>query len=184
MTITAVDVFHARDGWANAPEAFILLLASLLETPAKAQEFCLFAERRGVVAKIVALAAERPDKDSLALFVAGIVCSEAYAAAKKDDYKNAEYIWSMALSFYPLHLPSKAGLAILYFNMADHGRALKYASEVIDAHENPADQPRVVRDLVSGEYEAEAAEATGIPQLEGSSKVLLDQMRIIRDAVR
>lgn len=184
MTIAIVDVFDARSAWANAPQAFVSLLASLLESPAKAQEFCLFAEHRGIVAKIVALAAERPDRDSLALLVAGVVCSEAYKAAKQDDYKTAEYIWTMSLNLYPLHLPSKAGLAVLYFNMADRSRALKYASEVIEAHENPAAQPRVMRNVVSGKYEVEAAADTGEPRLIGSSKAVLDQMRMIRDAVR
>lgn len=52
--------------------------------------------------RIISLAAYDPDRESLALALAGLICSEAYAAAKKDDYKTAEYIWTMALNFYPL----------------------------------------------------------------------------------
>lgn len=184
MTITTVDVFLARQSWANAPQAFVTLLASLLESPAKAQEFCLFAEHHGAVSKITSLAAHSIDRESLAQLVATLICSKAYVAAKKGDYSAAEYIWTMSLNFYPAHLPSKSGLAIMHFNMEDYGRALKYASEVIDAFERPSEQPGLIGDLVSGKYESEAAVGMGVAGIEGSSQAVLDQMRMIRDAIR
>ena len=130
------------------------------------------------------MAAHDPDRESLALLVAGFICSEAYVAARHDDYRAAEYMWTMALDFYPTHLPSKTGLAILYFNMENHGRALKYACEVIDAYERPGELSGVMGDLVSGKYESEAAAATGVLGIKGSSQAVIDQMRMIRDAIR